>query len=516
MAGRTVTEKFEYSGGDRIVGRRGQYRVKSQLGAGGMGACYLVDDTDAPRSYVLKTIHSSLLDNASAVEAFDLEGRGLIALHACPQIVQAFHIDAMPSGAPFYLMEVLAGRSLRAALTGMEGRRMRLDPDTACGVGLGIANALVFAHGKAVVHCDLKPEDVFLVQTPQGNGVKLLDFGVMKGMLIRAGYQGAGGTPAYMAPEQLRREDIDARADLFAFGVLLYEMIAGRHPFQNFGMGLKGAVARIDLLPPPLASLRLGLQDEVARFLDDLIGKLVEPKMAKRCDDASYILVKLTEAKRLIASRIGKRNLHAATTNPGAPTAELMAHVTGAVDEATVAPGTDPDLDIHRVDADAVALGSTLPSPRDVPASPELAELPSTIPPSSSLPEATRGGVTYVEKAPESHKEIQRHLALAERLVEKKRVPIKRAADTVVEPPDYHANIRKDARPEYGTLDTLRRKLRRWRFRTFGNRSFSDPIMYFLLLAFVGACAYGIYRMVQRPTNSAAPAPAVSQTSQAR
>ncbi len=96
-----MTVRFEHDIGDRITGKRGDYRVKQRLGAGGMGACYLVEDTDAPRQYVLKTMQAQLASKPSAREAFLLEARGLVALHACPNIVQVYHLDYTHAGVPF-------------------------------------------------------------------------------------------------------------------------------------------------------------------------------------------------------------------------------------------------------------------------------------------------------------------------------------------------------------------------------------------------------------------------------
>ena len=249
---RDVSARFDYDIGDRIAGKRGEYRVKQRLGAGGMGACYVVEDTDAPHAYVLKTMQSSLASRKSAREAFELEARGLIALHACPNIVHAFQLDVTKSGVPFYLMELLAGLSLREVLA----RKTQPHLNAVVGIGIGLASALVFAHDKQVVHCDVKPDNIFVVQRADGPLVKLLDFGVMKLNLVRAGYEGAAGTPAYMAPEQLRGENVDARSDLFAAGVVLYEMLAGVHPFAEYGLDDKGAMARIDKVPAPINQIR--------------------------------------------------------------------------------------------------------------------------------------------------------------------------------------------------------------------------------------------------------------------
>ena len=329
---------FEYDIGDRIRGKRGEYRVKGRLGAGGMGACYLAEDTDSPRPVVIKTLQANLAQKGGAREAFELEARGLMALHACPNIVQVFQLDQTKEGAPFYLMEHLSGLSLRQVL-----KRKKLPVDIAIGIGAGLASALEFAHNKQVVHCDVKPENIFIVQRDDGPMVKLLDFGVMKAKLVSGGYGGAAGTAAYMAPEQLRKEDVDQRADLFATGYVLYEMFSGKHPFPVRDEA--GAMVRIDKLPVPLAEIARDIPWQVVNVLDDLIKGLCAPNRDRRAKDASEILVKLHEAKRALG-RLGKKDVHAASTNPMAPPEELIAQMTGVVDDEALAGKTDPMLDL--------------------------------------------------------------------------------------------------------------------------------------------------------------------------
>ncbi len=377
-------DRFEHDVGDRIGGKRGEYRVKQRLGAGGMGACYLVEDTDAPRQYVLKTMQSRLAQKKSALDAFELEARGLIALHACPNVVQVYHLDYARDGVPFYLMEVLSGLSVREMLH----RRTRLHAEAVVGIGIGIAKALVFAHDKQVVHCDLKPDNVFAVRTEEGTVVKLIDFGVMTAHLVRAGYHGAGGTPSYMAPEQLRGEPVDTRADIFAFGVMLYEMLVGMHPFADFGLDEKGALARVNAMPPSIAEALPEMPWKLSNHLDHLLEKMLHPSRALRCGDASEVLVKLHQAER-IARQLAKGDVHAATTNPGAPPEQLLAQTTGVVDEDAVAARTNPNLDLASEPELAAAVAQTVEA--------------STSPPSRPLPEPDRRNVNYVSTPPSSY-----------------------------------------------------------------------------------------------------------------
>ena len=457
-----MSERFEHDIGDRIGGKRGEYRITKRLGAGGMGACYVVEDTDAPRQYVLKTIQSQLASKKSAIEAFELEARGLIALHACQNIVQAYHLDQTAAGVPFYLMEVLSGLSVREMLR----RRKSLHVEASIGIGIGIAKALVFAHDKQVVHCDLKPDNVFVVRGTEGPLVKLLDFGVMKAKLVRAGYHGAAGTPAYMAPEQLRREDVDARADIFAFGVMLYEMLAGVQPFADFGLDEKGAMARIDQKPRALNLVVPNMHWKIVNALDELLGRMLEPSRSKRIGDASYVLVKLHEIERIMQG-IAKGDVHAATTNPGEVPPEIMAQMTGVVDEDAIAGKTDPNLDLSSEPELAAAVAASadsdsrddetkpptkpLPAPaRDLPYvktdtnSYERADVAQKLlEPKAEKPKKKRaspGGLELTSGEREYVDNLAKHAEKRDGQIMLHGKP--RAAATVVEGDDYHRRIR--------------------------------------------------------------------------
>ncbi len=413
-----------------------------------MGACYLVEDTDVRRSYVLKIMHSSVAAKPEAVEAFDLEARGLIALHTCPNIVQAYQVDATSKGAAFYLMEVLSGLSLREILR----RRAKLDPAVAIRIGNDIAKALVFAHDKAIVHCDLKPENVVIVSGADGSIAKLIDFGVMKAKLVRAGFHGAAGTPAYMSPEQIRGEDVDARADLFSLGVMLYEMFTGVHPFKEHGLSFEDAKKRIDMMPAPIGYVVDNMPWQILNPIDDILERLLAPKAKDRFSDASDVQVRLVRLRREV-EKLSTGNVHAATTNPAGTPQDLIDQITGAIDENTMAPKTDPSI---AVSADISDVTSAPSSPYAIETNPDRSppqlamaqtEVGPTHPPSRPLPPPAPD-IAYVEEENDSY---IRAAAAAQFLDESAPPPKPKpratresvASETVVEEEPYHRNIRR-------------------------------------------------------------------------
>ena len=404
--------------------------------------------------------------------------------------MQAYHLDQTKEGVPFYLMEVLSGLSVREMLR----RRKALHIEAAVGIGIGIAKALVFAHDKEVVHCDLKPDNVFVVRSSDGPLVKLLDFGVMKAKLVRAGYQGAAGTPAYMAPEQLRGEDVDARADIFAFACILYEIIAGKHPFADFGVDEKGVMARIDQKPPPLNTIAKSLSWKIANPLDELLEKMFEPRRDKRLKDVSYVLVKLHELERVM-SRVAKGDVHAATTNPGEVPRELIAQMTGVVDEEAVAGKTDPNLDLSSEPELAAAVAQSVDD--------------STVPPSDSLP-APDKELPYLKTAEANSYERAEKVAKLLPQDAKKKKSSKAAANLELTSGEreYVDNLAKHAEKR-GDQIVLRGKPRAkaaatvvegddYHQRIRSERPWALPISMAIAALLAAACVFGYYLWVHR------------------
>jgi hypothetical protein len=216
--------------------RLGQYELIAAIGAGGMGEVYSAQDARLGRKVALKILPPALAADAAALARFEREARALAALNH-PNILSIF--DFGRDGETVYaVMELLEGRTLRDVIgDGPVAPRRLLE------IAIPVARGLASAHEKGIIHRDLKPENVFLTR----DAVKVLDFGlartgvptlsaelVTQGMQSNLTAEGAIlGTVGYMAPEQVRGETADARTDLFAFGILLYEMATGARPFQG-------------------------------------------------------------------------------------------------------------------------------------------------------------------------------------------------------------------------------------------------------------------------------------------
>ena len=206
------------------------HRLLRVLGRGGMGVVYEAEHIGLGRRVALKVLSEERSDDATALARLRREALSMGALQH-PHVVQVSGFNEGPP--PFLEMELLAGQSLRDRLV----QRGAMRPADACSVALQLLSALGAAHRAGIVHRDVKPGNVFIVDTPLTNVfVKLLDFGVAKLLTPQQGpaltsFDAVVGSAPYMAPEQIRGDAIDGRTDVFGLGVTLYEMLAGRRPF---------------------------------------------------------------------------------------------------------------------------------------------------------------------------------------------------------------------------------------------------------------------------------------------
>lgn len=219
-----------------MIGRTvSHYRVLDKLGEGGMGEVYLAEDLSLHRRVALKFLASRLVQDEMAAKRFLREARSAAALDH-PYICKIFEISSPEPHPIFLAMEFVSGKTLQQVLAAAT-----LGLLEALKFGVEIAEALELAHRNGIVHRDLKPANIMI--TDQGH-VKIMDFGLAKQVIsdpstdqnVTVGLTGVGtvqGTLAYMSPEQVRGGPVDPRSDIFSFGVVLYEMLTGVHPFRK-------------------------------------------------------------------------------------------------------------------------------------------------------------------------------------------------------------------------------------------------------------------------------------------
>ncbi|HMI86803.1 MAG TPA: protein kinase [Polyangiaceae bacterium] len=209
--------------------RLDKYEVLEELGHGGMATVYRARDLRLDREVAVKIIHKHLRENMEIAARFDAEARAVAKLKH-PNIVEVYDVSAPDEPDKYIVVELSRGITLRRALTQFHD----MPPEVAAALGLDLASALGHAHGAGVIHRDLKPENVLIEMGDQVE-VKLTDFGIAK-ILDAQGVTSTGqvlGSPAHMAPEQIEGGEVDARADVFGLGVLLYECMVGHLPFEG-------------------------------------------------------------------------------------------------------------------------------------------------------------------------------------------------------------------------------------------------------------------------------------------
>ncbi len=214
----------------------GQFRIIQRIGSGGMGAVYKAEQPDMNRFVAIKILHSKYLARQDLVSRFRREARAMSHL-SHPNTARVFLYGQLEDGACYFVMEYLDGRNL-AQLVRAEGP---MDPERAINVMVQVCGALEEAHQTGIVHRDLKPENIFLtVQGGISDFPKVLDFGLAKvterqmrpGSLILTQEGMVFGTPEFMSPEQARGEPLDGRSDIYSLGIILYELLTGKLPFD--------------------------------------------------------------------------------------------------------------------------------------------------------------------------------------------------------------------------------------------------------------------------------------------
>lgn len=285
-----MSENGEISGA--LPPRIGRYRVTGLLGRGAMGMVYLGHDAAIDRQVAIKTIHLRLLKGEDGVDWLERFRREVRAAGRClhPNIVTVFEYGE-EAGAPYIVMEYVQGRELREYLK----NRQPMSLNNTVAVILQVLRALGHAHTQGVVHRDIKPGNIILLADGM---VKVTDFGIarleMSGSLTQVGM--AVGTPGYMAPEQFNGQEADRRADLYATGVLLFELLTGVRPFSGRGAG-EIMYQVLNESPQPATKLNPRLPPE----LDALFDKALAKSPDQRFQDADEF-IRALENLRLVES----------------------------------------------------------------------------------------------------------------------------------------------------------------------------------------------------------------------
>jgi serine/threonine protein kinase len=273
----------------------GDYRIDSTIGIGGMATVYQATQPVIGKRVAIKVLHRTKTE--SALNRFIKEARA-VNLIGHPNIVDVFGFGMTDNGRPYLVMELLVGETLAVRI-----KREPISVAETCETLIEVAHALEAAHEAGVIHRDLKPENIFLAKRRHVRSVKLLDFGIAKLLDEQPGVRGDDtrpgiliGTPKYISPEQVRGAQLDGRADIYALGVVAFELLAGRAPFLGSPAG--GAYELFEkhakLKPPKASAFNMQLHEVADALLFAMLAK--EPHERPSLEEVRETLQRLRVA----------------------------------------------------------------------------------------------------------------------------------------------------------------------------------------------------------------------------
>ena len=289
---RMASDLFNNNQSKLVAGKRiAHYEILGQLGSGGMGEVYLAKDTKLDRNVAIKLLPPELVVDEQAKKRFLREAKAAAKLDH-PNICSIYEVNE-EAGRSFIVMQYVEGETLAGRI-----QRKPVDLHEAIHVSVQVADALALAHSRGVIHRDIKPANIII--TPQGQA-KVLDFGLAKVVPDKALSQTQAdtaslltkpgvimGTVGYMSPEQVRAEEVDHRSDIFAFGAILYEMLAGRRAFQgDSAIETMNAILKED--PPKISESQREVPPVLVRVVQHCLEKRREDRFQSMADVAFYL-----------------------------------------------------------------------------------------------------------------------------------------------------------------------------------------------------------------------------------
>jgi eukaryotic-like serine/threonine-protein kinase len=358
--------------GDMLAGK---YRVERVLGAGGMGVVVAARHVELDQLVAIKFVREDALASEDAVQRFLREARAAVKLKS-EHVARVLDVGKLESGAPYMVMEFLEGSDLGKILTD----RGPLPVDSAADWILQACEAVAEAHAIGIVHRDLKPENLFLARTVGGGQkIKVLDFGVSKAIGGGASGEMSGltrtramlGSPLYMAPEQMRSSrDVDARADIWALGVVLFQLLTQRWPFEADTM--PELCLRVVTEPPmDLGALRPDVPSGICAVIERCLEKDARKRFANAAELATALEPHVQPGSRVLADRARLAMGVGSGVGPTPPivvAAPSSPTVSSGSSGSGSTPGTSVPWGAERVITPAVA-----PAPRQRPGSSRLA-----------------------------------------------------------------------------------------------------------------------------------------------